>query len=96
MTSDVNLLAKMGTDAAIWANEYEARFPDGTPDWGTLVGWFANAIEAGRGPDPDYEAAWFVWLHYNPSWMSRQLKRRLRTPIKYMVDAALGITEDTE
>jgi len=47
MTSDVKLLAKMGADAAIWATEYEARFPDKTPDWGTLVGWFANAIEAG-------------------------------------------------
>ena len=46
--SDTDLLAKMGTDAAVWATEYEQRFPDGTPDWGTLVGWFANAIEAGR------------------------------------------------
>ena len=46
--NDQGLLAKMGTDAARWANEYEARFPDRTPDWGTLVGWFANAIEAGR------------------------------------------------
>ncbi len=45
---DIDLLAKMGTDAAIWAAAYEERFPDKTPDWGTLVGWFANAIEAGR------------------------------------------------
>jgi hypothetical protein len=46
--NDVDLLAKMGTDAAKWATEYEQRFSDETPDWGTLVGWFANAIEAGR------------------------------------------------
>ena len=45
---NIDLLARMGTDAAIWATEYEERFPDKTPDWGTLVGWFANAIEAGR------------------------------------------------
>ncbi len=46
--NDADLLAKMGTDAAIWATEYEQRFLDKTPDWGTLLGWFANAIEAGR------------------------------------------------
>ena len=46
--TDTDLLAKMGTDAARWANEFENRFPDKTPDWGTLVAWFANAIEAGR------------------------------------------------
>ncbi len=45
---DTDLLAKMGIDAAIWATEYEERFPDKTPDWGTLVCWFANAIEVGR------------------------------------------------
>ncbi len=46
--SDTDLLAKMETDAATWATEYEQRFLDKTPDWGTLVSWFANAIEAGR------------------------------------------------
>ena len=46
--SDIDLLAKMGTDAAKWANEYMDRFSDETPDKGTLIGWFANAIEAGR------------------------------------------------
>ncbi len=45
--SDQDLLAKMGTDAAVWAAEYEERFPDKTPERGTLIGWFANAIEAG-------------------------------------------------
>ncbi len=43
------LLAKMGTDASKWTDEFLAIFPAGTNDWGTLVGWFANAIEAGRG-----------------------------------------------
>ena len=42
---------------------------------------------------PNYEAGWLVWLRYNPRWMSRRLKRRLRTPIKWIVDAALGIDE---
>ena len=37
----------MGTDAAIWATKYGERFPDQTPDEGTLISWFANAIEAG-------------------------------------------------
>ena len=46
--NDVEVLTKMGTDAAKWATEYEERFPGTTPDWGTLVSWFANAIEAGR------------------------------------------------
>ena len=46
--SDAELLIKMGTDGARWATEYEERFPRTTPDWGTLVSWFANAIEAGR------------------------------------------------
>lgn len=45
---DVSLLTEMGTDAAKWADEFLARFPEGTNDWGTLVAWFANAIEAGR------------------------------------------------
>lgn len=43
--SDAELLARMGTDAAVWAREYAARFGG---DEGTLIGWFANAIEAGR------------------------------------------------
>jgi hypothetical protein len=34
------------TDAAVWATEFCRRIP-GT-DWGLMVGWFANAIEAGR------------------------------------------------
>ena len=47
--SDGDLLAKMGTDAKIWANEYMERFGNELPDEDNLMGWFANAIEAGRG-----------------------------------------------
>ena len=46
--SDIDLLAKMGTDASKWLDEYMDRFGDEAPDEGTLLGWFANAIEAGR------------------------------------------------
>ena len=49
---------------------------------------------ARRVANPDYEAAWRVWYQMNfwPWWM-RWLQRWLRTPIKLMVDAALGVTE---
>ncbi len=56
-----------------------------------------RVVEAARKyANPDYEAAWRVWYQMNfwPWWM-RWLKHWLRTPIKLMVDAALGITEDT-
>ena len=46
--SDIDLLAEMGTDASKWVDEYMRRFGDEAPDEGTLLGWFANAIEAGR------------------------------------------------
>jgi hypothetical protein len=46
--SDIDLLAEMGTDASKWVDEYMDRFGDEVPDEGTLLGWFANAIEAGR------------------------------------------------
>ena len=46
--SDSDLLTKMGTDAAKWAGEYMDRFGDEVPDEENLIGWFANAIEAGR------------------------------------------------
>lgn len=36
------------TDAMVWAEEYARIFPNGTGDVGTMVGWFANAIEVGR------------------------------------------------
>lgn len=51
--SDGELLAYMGTDARRWADRYLATLrtaPDGSVrvNWGHLVTWFANAIEAGR------------------------------------------------
>tara|TARA_Y100000296_G_scaffold49760_1_gene57017 strand:- start:2949 stop:3125 length:177 start_codon:yes stop_codon:yes gene_type:complete len=44
--NDADLLSAMGTDAQTWAQEFCARFPGN--DEGTMLGWFANAIEAGR------------------------------------------------
>lgn len=53
--SDGDLLGQMGTDAAKWAAEFmriaragdiiDGRSDD-TEEW--MIGWFANAIEAGR------------------------------------------------
>lgn len=45
------LLAHMGTDASKWTDEFmrvQADPTAGPQDWGAMVGWFANAIEAGR------------------------------------------------
>ena len=44
--NDAELLVKMGTDAAKWANAFCERFPQ--CDQGVMLSWFANAIEAGR------------------------------------------------
>ncbi|MDQ2782216.1 MAG: hypothetical protein M3Y26_06730 [Actinomycetota bacterium] len=33
------------TDAGVWADEFAKVQPDA--DWGLMVGWFANAIQAG-------------------------------------------------
>jgi len=56
--NDGELLAKMGTDAQIWASEWVAKAAlilartnnDSLAllDEGWMIGWFANAIEAGR------------------------------------------------
>lgn len=48
--SAVDLLNYMQTDAQKWAQEFKKQFPAraGQMDESTLVGWFANAIEAGR------------------------------------------------
>lgn len=40
------MLTRMGTDAQVWANEFMKRHPGLDKD--DLIGWFANAIEAGR------------------------------------------------
>ena len=35
------------TDAAVWTDEFIARFGGKeTPDWGTMIGWFSNAMVA--------------------------------------------------
>jgi len=48
--TDGQVLARMGVDAAKWTDEFMRINPDlNVPDaWGVMVGWFANAIEAGR------------------------------------------------
>lgn len=49
--SEAELLQSMGTDAAKWAAEFRAtalRLGYSDMDEGWLIGWFANAIEAGR------------------------------------------------
>lgn len=45
--NDVALLQYMGTDAQRWAAQFVRLYPNGT-DEGTLISWFANAIEAGK------------------------------------------------
>jgi len=49
--SDGNVLARMGTDATKWADEFAAtalRLGYSDMDRGWLIGWFANAIMAGH------------------------------------------------
>jgi hypothetical protein len=48
--TDGELLERMGTDGAAWAREFMIRFADRREeiDEGLMIGWFANAIEAGR------------------------------------------------
>ena len=36
------------TDAMAWAREFKRIFNDRAPDEGTMLGWFANAIETGK------------------------------------------------
>lgn len=43
-----DMLAAVGTDAVKWTDAFLQTFPAGCDDWATIVGWFANAIEAGR------------------------------------------------
>lgn len=46
--TDGDLLARLGTDGQKWAQEFLAKFPDPSKiDEGLMIGWFANAIEAG-------------------------------------------------
>lgn len=50
--SDGEVLARLGTDARTWAREFVERFigerVGDRPDEGTLLAWFATAIESGR------------------------------------------------
>ena len=46
--SDGEFLQEAGTDARKWAAAFVQIFPDAEVDEGTMIGWFANAIEAGR------------------------------------------------
>lgn len=55
--SDGDLLAHLGADAAAWAKRFVALFKGMTVasqvDEGLMIGWFANAIEAGRSANDD-------------------------------------------
>lgn len=51
------MLARLGTDASAWADEFVGMFHilnhdgqelDHDEAWGLMVGWFANALEAGE------------------------------------------------
>lgn len=61
--TDGELINHMGTDAALWAAEFmrikhEIEASDDertTDDEGWIIGWFANAIEAGRNSAPAQE-----------------------------------------
>ena len=37
------------TDAAVWAHHFKDQFGDVAPDEYTMLTWFANALETGRG-----------------------------------------------
>ena len=47
--SDGQLLARLGTDAQLWAREFiRLHGYSFIKDEGLMISWFANAIEAGR------------------------------------------------
>lgn len=63
LMTDGERLAYMGTDALRWAGQFQRTVPreeaaNWVGDTGFLVGWFANAIEAGRtaGRDATFKA----------------------------------------
>jgi hypothetical protein len=45
------MLARIGIDAQLWAREFVRLAPP--TDEGTMIGWFANAIDAGRDAGRD-------------------------------------------
>jgi hypothetical protein len=46
--TDAEVLQRMGTDGAKWAAEFVHLRRTRDMDEGAMIGWFANAIEAGR------------------------------------------------
>jgi hypothetical protein len=48
MTDQLSSKLHNTTDAMEWTEEFDRLFPDRRPDSGTMLGWFANAIEVGR------------------------------------------------
>jgi hypothetical protein len=56
-------LDRLGTDAQLWAREFVALAPP--TDVGTMIGWFANAIETGRsaGYSRGYHAGYSRGYH---------------------------------
>jgi dimeric dUTPase (all-alpha-NTP-PPase superfamily) len=56
--TDTDLLTWMGTDARRWASAYHEKFGG---DEGTLISWFANAVEAGRNANTR-----LVWMGDQP------------------------------
>lgn len=66
--SDGDVLARMGTDAAKWTDKFmrvQADPTSGPLEWGTMVGWFANAIEAGKA------AGRSEWQDRNPGQVEK-------------------------
>ena len=43
--NDVETIAYCGNDAKKWTDAFDARFSGERIDYGTMLGWFANAIE---------------------------------------------------
>lgn len=67
--SDGELLARLGTDAVKWAEEFLRRFRDNTMgpiDEGLMTAWFAAAIGAGEMKNA-VAVAYLEWL-WGPDW----------------------------
>lgn len=80
--TDAELLQSMGTDARKWAHEFNRIAQDlGTPemDEGWLIGWFANAIEAGREAGRHEYTAEITLLRKQADALLAE-NRRLRAP----------------
>lgn len=48
MSDDLTRELFATTNARVWAARFRERFPDTVPDEGTMIGWFANAMEIAR------------------------------------------------